>query len=234
MKKLICTILTITLIICGCNKTKQFKVNLNLQNADNKTVYLYKDADPKHVLLDSAVFVGNTAELKADFDDPQTCYILKFNKSDYKTCGDNISFFTENQNITITGDYQDIPHWSITGCPTMNALNAHHQESLKQFEDPIMALATEIEKAGVAGDTVRVFELNKQLQPLVESYMNSEIEFIRSHSGDFLGHFLLDQAKDELDPEIVKELADGFTTESVYSRKVKEYLNATSVQMIDK
>lgn len=234
MKKLICTILAITLIICGCNKTKQFKVNLNLQNADNKTVYLYKDADPKHVLLDSAVFVGNTAELKADFDDPQTCYILKFNKSDYKTCGDNISFFTENQNITITGDYQDIPHWSITGCPTMNALNAHHQESLKQFEDPIMALATEIEKAGVAGDTVRVFELNKQLQPLVESYMNSEIEFIRSHSGDFLGHFLLDQAKDELDPEIVKELADGFTTESVYSRKVKEYLNATSVQMIDK
>lgn len=234
MKKLICTILAITLIICGCNKTKQFKVNLNLQNADNKTVYLYKDADPKHVLLDSAVFVGNTAELKADFDDPQTCYILKFNKSDYKTCGDNISFFTENQNITITGDYQDIPHWSITGCPTMNALNAHHQESLKQFEDPIMALATEIEKAGVAGDTVRVFELNKQLQPLVESYMNSEIEFIRSHSGDFLGHFLLDQAKDELDPEIVKKLADGFTTESVYSRKVKEYLNATSVQMIDK
>lgn len=234
MKKLICTILAITLIICGCKKTKQFKVNLNLQNADNKTVYLYKDADPKHVLLDSAVFVGNTAELKADFDDPQTCYILKFNKSDYKTCGDNISFFTENQNITITGDYQDMPHWSITGCPTMNALNAHHQESLKQFEDPIMALATEIEKAGVAGDTVRVFELNKQLQPLVESYMNSEIEFIRSHSGDFLGHFLLDQAKDELDPEIVKELADGFTTESVYSRKVKEYLNATSVQMIDK
>jgi hypothetical protein len=37
-----------------------------------------------------------------------------------------------------------------------------------------------------------------------------------------------------LDPEIVKELADGFTTESVYSRKVKEYLNATSGQEVDK
>jgi len=234
MKKTIFTILAITLVVCGCNKTKQFKVNLNLQNADNKTVYLYKDADPKHVLLDSAVIVGNTAELKAGFDDPQTCYILKFNKSDYKTCGDNVSFFTENQNTTITGDYQDMPHWSITGCPTMNALNNHHQESLKQFEDPIMALVTETDKAGVAGDTMRVLELSSQLQPLIEAYMNSEIEFIRSHSGDYLGHFLLDQAKEELDPEIVKELADGFTTESVYSRKVKEYLNATSGQVVDK
>jgi len=97
-----------------------------------------------------------------------------------------------------------------------------------------MALVTEIDKAGVAGDTMRVLELNNQLQPLIEAYMNSEIEFIRSHSGDYLGHFLLDQAKEELDPEIVKELADGFTTESVYSRKVKEYLNATSGQEVDK
>jgi len=234
MKKTIFTILAITLFFCGCNKTEQFKVNLDLQNADGKTVYLYKDADPKHVLLDSAVFVGNTAELKADFDDPQTCYILKFNKSDYETCGDNISFFTENQNTTITGDYQDMPHWSITGCPTMNALNAHHQESLKQFEDPIMALATEIEKAGAAGDTMRVLELSSQLQPLIESYMNSEIEFIRSHSGDYLGHFLLDQSKEELDPATIKELADSFTSESVYSRRVKEYLNASSEQMVDK
>ena len=148
--------------------------------------------------------------------------------------GDNISFFTENQNTTITGDYQDMPHWSITGCPTMNALNAHHQESLKQFEDPIMALATEIEKAGAAGDTMRVLELSSQLQPLIESYMNSEIEFIRSHSGDYLGHFLLDQSKEELDPATIKELADSFTSESVYSRRVKEYLNASSEQMVDK
>ncbi|MCR4858996.1 MAG: DUF4369 domain-containing protein [Bacteroidales bacterium] len=228
MKKIIFTIMAITLVICGCNKTKQFKVNLNLQNADNKTVYLYKGTDPKHVLLDSAVFVGNSAELKADFDDPQTCYIIKFNKSDYKSCGDDVPFFTENQNTTITGDYQDKPHWSITGCPTMNALNAHHQESLKQFEDPMMAIIAEIMKSGETGDTLRVNELYNQLQPLIDGYMNNEIEFIRSHSGDYLGHFLLEQAKEELEPEKVKELADGFTTESVYSRKVKEYLNAIS------
>lgn len=42
IKKTIFTILAITLVVCGCNKTKQFKVSLNLRNADHKTVYLYK------------------------------------------------------------------------------------------------------------------------------------------------------------------------------------------------
>jgi hypothetical protein len=52
MKKTIFTILAITLVVCGCNKTKQFKVILNLQNADNKTVYLYKDAETVKELAD--------------------------------------------------------------------------------------------------------------------------------------------------------------------------------------
>ena len=224
MKKLILSIVATALLICGCNKTKQFKVNLNLEIADNQTVYLYKDADIKHVLLDSAVFVNNTAELKADFDDPQTCYIIKFNKSEYETCGDNFQFFTENQNTTITGIYDDQPHWTVTGCPTMNALNAHHQESLKQYEDPIMALCAEMMEASKADDSLKVAELNEQLHPLMEAYTNNEIEFIRSHSDDYLGPYLLYLAKEGLEDETVKELVDGFTTESVYSKKVKEYL----------
>jgi hypothetical protein len=225
MKKQFLTFIAAALLICGCDKTKQFKVNLNLDNADNQTVYLYKDADVKHVLVDSAVFVGNTAELKADFDDPQTCYIIKFNKSEYETCGDNFQFFTENQNTTIAGVYDDMPHWTVTGCPTMNALNAYHQESLKQYEDPIMALCAELMEAGQAGDTLKVAELNEQLQPLMEAYTNNEIEFIKSHSDDYLGPYMLYLAKEGIEDETVKELVDGFTTESVYSKKVEDYLS---------
>ena len=224
MKKLIFTLIAATLVICGCNKKNQFNVNLNLENADNQTIYFYKDAGIKHVFIDSAVFVGKTAVLKADFDDPQTCYIVKFNKSEYESCGDNYQFFTENQNTTIAGDRNDIPHWTIEGCPTMNALNAYHQQNLIQFEEPIMALFAEMEKANEVGDTLRINELNEQVQPLMESYFNNEIEFIRSHSGDYLGHFMLDLAKEEFDLETVKELANSFTTESVYSKKVKDYI----------
>lgn len=224
MKKIIFTLLAAMLVSCSCNKTNQFNVNLNLENAENQTVYLYKDAGIKHVLIDSAVFVDKTAVLNADFDDPQTCYIIKFTKGEYESCGDNYQFFTENQNTTITGDRNDIPHWTVEGCPTMNALNAYHQQNLIQFEDPIMALFAEMGKASEADDTLKLNELNEQIQPLMESYFNNEIEFIRSHSDDYLGHFMLDLAKEEFDLETVKELSDGFTTESVYSKKVKEYI----------
>jgi hypothetical protein len=230
MKKLLLAFIATALLVCGCNKTKQFKVGLNLDNADNQTVYLYKDADVKHVFVDSAVIVGNTAELKADFDDPQTCYIIKFNKSEYETCGDNFEFFTENQNTTIAGEYGDMPHWTVTGCPTMNAINAYHQESLKQYEDPIMALCTEIIEAGKVDDTLKMVELNEQLQPLMEAYTNNEIEFIRSHSDDYLGPYMLYLAKEGIEDETVKELVEGFTTESVYIQKVKDYLQEVNPQ----
>lgn len=224
MKQLILTIVAATLVLCSCSKTNQFKVNLNLENAGNQTVYLYKDADVKHVLLDSAVFVGKNAELTADFDDPQTCYIIKFNRSEYESCGDNFTFFTENQNTTIAGDMNDMPHWTVQGCPTMNILNDFHQQSLVQFEDPLMGLYAEMGAAVETGDTLRVFEINEQLPPLMEGYFNNQIDFIRNHSDSYIAHYMLYLMREELEPEMIKELAAGFTTESMFSKKVKEYL----------
>lgn len=224
MKKLVFSIIAATLVMCGCNKTNQFKVDLNLENANNQTVYLYKNTDINHILIDSATFVDKNAVLKADFDDPQTCYIIKFNRSVHENCGDNFQFFTENQNTKITGDYNDMPHWTVEGCPTMNALNAYHQQNLMQFEDPIMALYAEMEIASEAGDTLKINELNEQVQPLMESYINNEIEFIRSHSDSYLGHYLLDLGKYDFGIEVVKELLEGITNESVYSKNVKDYI----------
>ena len=43
MKKLLLPIVAALLILCGCNKTKQFTVTLNIDNADGQTVYLNKD-----------------------------------------------------------------------------------------------------------------------------------------------------------------------------------------------
>lgn len=79
-------------------------------------------------------------------------------------------------------------------------------------------------QASEVGDTLRVAELNEQVQPLIESYFNSEIEFIKSHSGDYLGHYLLNLTKEELDLETVKETANNFITELVYSKQMNEYI----------
>ena len=221
MKKIFFSLVAVSLILCGCNKSNQFKVNLNLDNAENQTVYLCKTVDNQDVYIDSTVIVNKTAMLTAASDDPQIVYIIKFNKNE--KCG-VFPFFTENQNTTITGDRDDMPHWTVKGCPTMDTLMAYHEQTMKQYEEPILAYFTEMNELAMANDTVKAFEINEKLQALLDAYHNHQIDFIKSHSDNYLGHYMLDLCKTDFDIEVVKEVSAGFTNESVYSKNVKEYI----------
>ena len=223
MKKTIAFVAAL-IMLWGCNHPKQFKVTLNLDNAEGQSVYLSKNInDNTDVVIDSAVISGKTTVLTAPGDDPQTLYLIKFDKND--RCG-SFTFFTENQNTTITGDRDDMPHWTVKGCPTMDVLMAFHEEAMKLYEEPILSAYMEIEAAGFAGDTVKVAEINAQVQPLVKDYYNYQVDFIKNHSDSYLGHYMLDLMKDEVDFELVKDLAEGFTNESVYSKNVQKYIES--------
>ena len=222
MKKVLFTLFAAILVLCGCNKSKSFKVTLNLDNAEGQTVYLCKNIDNNtDTVIDSAVISGKTAVLTAPNDDPQTLYLIKFDKND--RCG-AFPFFTENQNTTITGDRDDMPHWAVKGCPTMDVLMTFHEEAMKRYEEPILSAYMEIEAAGAAGDTLKVDELNAQVQPLVKSYYDYQTDFIKSHSDNYLGHYMLDQIKEEIDFELVKELAAGISNESVFRQNIQKFI----------
>lgn len=223
MKKIFLTLAATAVMICGCNQSNQFKVTLNLDNADGQTVYLCKTVDNQNICIDSAVIAGKTAELTVPNDDPQTAYILIFNNKN-SNCGNFYSFFTENQNTTITGDGNDIPHWTTKGCPTMNELQAYHEKTMKQYEEPILDYFNEMNELAMANDTTKIFEIDEKLQTLMEAYHSNQADFIRSHSNSYLGHYLLDLWKFDFDIDVVKELSKGFTNESVYSKNVKEFI----------
>ena len=206
--------------LSGCNKAKQFTVKLNLDNADQKTVYLFKDVDGKEVCIDTAVFAGKQAVLKADFADPQTCYVVKFDPAE--RCG-VFPFFTENQNTTITGDKEAFQNWVVKGCPTMDAYNAYREELLP-MEEAMMATFSEAQNAFMAGDTVKSAELQAQVEAAMEDYQNYRLDYIRNHGDSYMAHFMLLQGKDEFDYETVKEVAKGFTTESVYSKRINDFI----------
>lgn len=221
MKKTIVFVAAI-LILYGCNHSKQFEVNLKLDNAEGQTVYLCKNIDDNtDAVIDSSVISDKTAVLTAPNDDPQRLYIIKFNKND--RCG-VYTFFTENQNTTITGNRDDMPHWTVKGCPNMDMLMAFHEESLKLYEEPIISAYREIEKACLNGDTVKAVEMTAQVQPLIKDYYNYQADFVRNHSDSYLGHYMLDDLKEVIDFELVKELAAGFTNESVYSKNVQKFI----------
>lgn len=220
MKKVFFTLMAALLFFSGCNKTKQFTVTLNLDNADQKTVYLCKDVEGKEVGVDTAVFAGNQAVLKADFDDPQTCYIIKFDP--VEQC-EIFQFFTENQNTTITGDKEAREKWTVKGCATMDAYNAYRQELLP-MEESMKSLFNEVQETFFSGDTVRAAELYAQVDAAMTDYINYRFNYYKNHLDTYLTHFLVLQDVDDLGYEKVKELADGFTTESMYSKRINDYL----------
>ena len=155
-------------------------------------------------------------KLKIKFSAKPTCFI-KFDKN--ASC-EVFPFFTENQNTTISGDIDDMPHWTISGCPAMNELSAFHEKSAKLYEGRIMDIYAEMAQS----DSAKVEELNAQLQPIIKEYFDYQVDFIKNHSDSYIGHFMLDQMKQELDFELVKELAAGFTNESAFSKSVQKFI----------
>ena len=214
-------LVAVMLVFFGCSKTNHFEVTLNLDNAEGQTVYLCKTVEGNNVVVDSAVVADGKALLTAPFDDPQVVYIIKYDANDQ--CG-VFSFFTENQNTTISGERDNMPRWKVKGCATMDELMAHHEKCIELYEDRLLATYAALDSAFRTDDSVKCVEINEQLQPLEEEYINYHADFIRSHADSYLGHYMLDLIKDELDLDVVKELAEGFTTESVYSKNVKKYI----------
>ena len=212
--------MAVLFFLSGCNKAKQFTVTLNLDNADQKNVYLCKDVDGKEVCLDTAVFAGNTAELKADFDNPQTCYFIKFDPAE--RC-EVFPFFTENQNTVITGDKEAREKWMAKGCAIMDDYNAYRQELLP-MEESMMALFNESQEAYMSGDTVKASELFAQVNAAMEDYNNYRFDYFKNHPDTYLTHFMVLREVDDLGYEKVKELVEGFTTESMYSKRLNDYL----------
>ena len=211
------------LALFSCTKPNKFTVTLNIDNADHMQVSLLKEIDGKRVRLDSTVFVGKNAELKADFDAPQTCYIIQFDHQKCNNIGcenNTFLFFTENQNTTITGDYNAKRNWTVKGCATMEDYNTLRR-ILSPKEDSLMAIYS---KLSMVDDTVKMAELDSQFNVALEEYNNTIVDFIRSHPGSYFAHLILDQQKESLDFEIVKELSENLTNESGYSRSVKKYV----------
>lgn len=220
MKKTILFLFVAMMVITGCNNSNQFKVKLNLDNADKKTVYLYKTVDGNTICIDTAVFAGKTAVLTAPNDDPHLAYFLIFDQRE--DCG-NFSFFTENQNTTISGDIDDMQHWTVKGCPIMEEWNAY-RESFLPFEEQIMSLFNESNDVFLAGDSVKAAELYAQFEAKMKTYDEMRMDYLRSHPDSYLTHFMLDQEKERLDFETVKEISGGFTTESIYSKSIQKFL----------
>ena len=123
------------LMMAACTskpETQTFKINVDMANADGKTVYLQKDGQ----VLDSAVI----ANWDATFETP-VCADNEMYGLMLKGWRRPFTFFTDNVEVTLEGDAQNPNNMTVKGSASQDRLNAF-TESYNALEEKLEADST--------------------------------------------------------------------------------------------
>ena len=201
MKIKLLTLAVVVLALVSCNKST-FNVKVELQNVENvngKMIYLQKIADKKTIVIDSILMqdniVGDTinntvlATVLANFTveeaNPATYYSVRVENMRY-----SIGFFSENNDVTITGDMKDINSIVVTASAAQQLLNEYNAE-VKKFYDQLTELGRKYEIAYQNEDEALMEQIVEDYNK-VEEKQNSYISmFISKNNNNFVSSYIL-------------------------------------------
>ena len=125
MKKLLIAIM-VMMAVTSCNS---FKINVNLENSNGKTVYLQRYDGEKMNNMDSVVAKDNQAvfNVKKSENIDAFCIMIKGWRRP-------LTFFADNQDVTITGDYQNYNGINVLASESQEKLNTFMTE-VNKIED---------------------------------------------------------------------------------------------------
>ena len=119
MKKTIFFFWAVILTIAACTpKQPHFNINVNLANADGKTVYLQKAGQT----LDSAVIQNWDAVFSTPVTDDDEMYAIMLDGWRRP-----FSFFTDHKDLTVEGDFQNPSIITVKGSETQDRLEAFNK-----------------------------------------------------------------------------------------------------------
>ena len=219
MKKYLLSLLALALCLSACNqKGNNFKVNVSLKNGNDRTVYLQKFVDNAPVIIDSAIIVNETAVLTASTDNPQVLYALKV-----KGMRGSMPFFADNKDVAIVGDINNPKDVEIMASETQKELDAYNKQ-LNEYDVQIRDLYAVMQQAFSDNDSIKMDSLNKVGTALMEQQDNFRDDYIKAHPDSFVTHYILEQVKQDYPLDQLKEMMAGFTTKSIYSEKLNDYI----------
>ena len=219
MKKYVLFLFAIVLGLSACNeKAEGFKVDVSLANGNGKTLYLQKLVDNAPVVIDSADIKNDLATLTAPTGDPQTLYALKV-----KGMRGSMPFFADNKDVTIVGDMNNPQAVAIMASESQTAWDDFN-EQMDKFDEQINGIYAEMQQAFADSNNELVDSLNQLSFSIMEQKDNYRDDYIKTHSNSFVAHYILDEVKQDYPLAQLKELAAGFTTESVYSKDINDYI----------
>ena len=219
MKKYVLFLFAIAFALSACNeKTTGFKVDVSLANGNGKTLYLQKFVNDSIIDVDSAVIKNDLAAMTAPFDNPQILYLLRV-----KGMKGYMPFFADNKDVTIVGDMHNPQAVAIMASESQAELDAYY-DHLNQLEMAVQDHYQAMNKAIQYNDSTMMDSLTKISTSLVDNMNSYRDEYVKQHGDSFVAHYILSEAKQEYDISSLKELMANFSTESIYSKELNDYI----------
>lgn len=128
MKKLFIALLAL-MCLASCSDKNSLKINVNLKNANGKTVYLQKFVNEDIVSIDSVIMKKEMAVFKVEKGANSDAYLINIGNLKRP-----LVFFVDNKDVMITGDCQNYNQINIQAGERQNSLIAL-DEHLNSIED---------------------------------------------------------------------------------------------------
>lgn len=219
MKIKLLTLAIAALTFVSCNKST-FNVNVDLQNAEGKKIYLQKFVDKKSTIIDSVVMKNNVANFVVEHDNPATYYSIRVEKVKYP-----IGFFSENNDVTIVGDINDNNNITVTASYAQQLINEYNAENVK-FYDQLRELGKNYEIAAQEGDEASMEKIIEEYNK-VERNQNNYIKlFIVKNYNSFVAPYILYNNRLNYELKELEDFVNNFNInqDNEFSKILNEYI----------
>lgn len=183
MKKLL-TLAIAVFALVSCSKPT-FNVNIELQNAEGKMIYLQKFVDKKSTIIDSVVMQNNTAHFVVEHDNPATYYSMRVEDVRFP-----VGFFSENNDVTIVGDINDIEKIEVTASYAQQLINEYNAEN-QRFYNQLRELGKNYEIAAEENDEAAMEKISDEYNKVEQNKNNYISLFIVKNYNSFVSPYIL-------------------------------------------
>ena len=184
MKTRLLTFIIATIALVSCNKST-FNVNVELQNAEGKMVYLKKMLDKEFVLIDSAVMQDNKTNFIVESGNIADYYSINIEGVRYP-----INFFSENNDMSIAGDLKDNKNISVTGSKAQELIKEYNNEN-KKFYNQLRELGKQYSEVSLENNQAELERIENEYNQVEKNQNNYISLFLTKNSNNFIAPYIL-------------------------------------------
>ena len=218
MKIKLLTLVVATLALVSCNKST-FNVNVELQNAEGKMIYLKKMINKEYIAIDSAIMENNMVNFIVEKNNPTTHYQITVKESN------PIRFFSENNDVKISGDLKKRDSFNTTASYAQQLVNEYNTE-YKKFNNQRKELREKFQIADQNNDEAAMNKLIEEYEQISKNENNYQKLFLTKNSNSFVAPYILYTNRYNYELNELEDFVNNFNIkeESEYSKLLDEYI----------